>query len=109
MKYVRTKYGVYEVEKKERAYFKGQPWLYYLKGKYNVVEEKDILKQADTLKELIDEYVCVMPSGETFLLDKNTDLKAQVNYVGDVYGEIWVDGELHKVAKINEKGELELL
>lgn len=58
MKYIRTKYGIYEVEKKERAYFEGQPWLYYCKGKYDLVEEKDVLKQADTIEELCDEFVC---------------------------------------------------
>lgn len=53
MKYVRTKDGIYEVEKKERAYFEGQPWLYYCKGKSSLVEEKEVLNQADTIEDLM--------------------------------------------------------
>ena len=60
MKYVKTKNGIYEVEEKERAYFEGQPWLYRCKGKYGIVEEKDIIKQADAIEDLCDVYVIVV-------------------------------------------------
>lgn len=50
--YIRTKYCIYKVEKKDRAYFEGQPLLYYCKGKY--VEEKNVLNKADNIKDLIE-------------------------------------------------------
>jgi len=108
MKYIRTKDGIYEFPKGFTEFNWNNKTL--LENEEHIVwTGGEVIAQADTIKELIDEYVCVMPSGETFLLDKNTDLKAQANYVGDVYASIWIDGELHKVATLNDKGELKLL
>ena len=130
MKYIRTKYGIYEVEKKERAYFEGQPWLYYCKGKYDLVEEKDIIKQADTIEELCDGFVVISEEYEephyvkkfidTNALDfennwkpygngKVLDQSCQKLIDAIIYGAIWTDKGLIYVAKMNEKGELELL
>lgn len=69
-----------------------------------------ITKQADTIEELCDEFVIVdekinqhtIVRKEALLLFKPTPTWA-------LYGSIWVDKNLIKVAKMNEKGELELL
>lgn len=60
------------------------------------------VKQADTIEELCDEFVIIaddkpyirVPAGNT-------------NF--QTYGAIWTDKGLIYVAKMNEKGELELL
>lgn len=111
MKYIRTKDGIYEFLNNSRITETGLWEVATDCGNEGFFGRfrGEVIKQADIIEELVDEYVCVMPSGETFLLDKNTDLKAQVNYVGDVYGSIWIDGDLHKVAKVSKEGELELL
>lgn len=49
-------------------------------------------------KEKHDEYA-------NYLYEENPDFKFEVT----LYGSIWVDGNLIKVAKMNDKGKLELL
>ena len=74
------------------------------------IAKEKVVAQADTIEELCDEFVCVIPNKEKpYLLDKNTNLRLQANYIGDVFGAIWTDKGLIYVAKINSKGELELL
>ena len=68
--------------------------------------EKDIINQADTIEELCDEFVCewnVYPA--LCLLLKRVPKDKQKN----IYGAIWTDKGLIYVAKMNDKGELELL
>ena len=109
MKYVRTKDGIFEVILISPL---GFVRIDKRDGTYPDVFEKDILKQADTLKELIDEYVAIYPKyphlnniidSEYFFSHKSSE--GEYEY----YGSIWIDGNLVKVAKMNEKGELELL
>lgn len=73
----------------------------------------DIVNQAETIEELCDEFV-IARNGErpTILInyDNLSLLKARV--VKDnqkVYGAIWTDKGLIYVAKMNDKGELELI
>ena len=115
MKYIRTKDGIYEVEKKERAYFEGHPWLYCCKGKYELVEEKDIIKQADTIEELCDYYI-VFDNEEHCSITKDYGDFLEIFYecqrhcwLDKAYGAIKTSRGLIYVAKMNEKGELELL
>lgn len=82
-----------------------------------IVTKDDILKEADTIEELCDEYVVKHIHALTpMLIDKFTislkDIKTQ--YSGNdnfeyIYGAIWTDTGLIYVAKLNEKGELELI
>lgn len=83
-----------------------------------------IIKSSDTIEELVDEYVSINKEnkfhslieiekhGNRFTRDKITSwvetLEKKLKKC-DIYGSIWVDGNLIKVAKMNEKGELELL
>lgn len=79
------------------------------------IDVKDIIKQADTIEELVDCYVIIdrdnrFPTTASkedieFLDYKNNKDKANF----DVYGAIWVGADLKSVAKMNDKGELELL
>lgn len=113
MSYIRTKDGIYEPDGES---FDGSYLLVKVKGGWNYLSKKEpILKQADTIEELCDEIVikeydeptpCSSPIG------KSKSWKAYqpiVKEVEAIYGSIWVDGNLIKVAKMNEKGELELL
>ena len=64
----------------------------------------DNLSQADTIEELCDEFVY----GETLIYDKE-EMKFLTSRGEIVYGAIWTSKGLIYVAKMNEKGELELL
>lgn len=107
MKYIRTKDGIYELDKYKEKYH-----YFKVNGSAYKLQKVSECKQADTIEELIDEYVRVHKTfnNRSMICDKELAIsssKHPKHY--DVYGSIWVDGELHKVAKMNEKGELELL
>lgn len=97
MKYIRTKDGVYDGEK------------------YNADYELDkalgkIIKQADTIDELCDEFVYCYKNDMPILV--NEEQIKQLILLGriqDVRGAIWTNNGLIYVAKMNEKGELELI
>ena len=65
-----------------------------------------IVRTADTVEELCDEYVRVNKDIHEYLAseDKPTRYKGS-----EIYGAIWTDKGLIYVAKMNDKGELELL
>lgn len=72
------------------------------------IPKQCIIKEGCTIEELCDEFVC----GENHLLLKLYELKSE-DFKEDVkdivYGAIWTDKGLIYVAKMNEKGELELI
>ncbi len=70
-----------------------------------VLEEKEIIKQADTIEELCDEYVGVVGNMHRQLT--GTNIRSWNDCA--IYGAIWTEWGLKYVAKLNEKGELELL
>lgn len=84
--------------------------------------EADIIKQSENLAELCDEFVCY--GNNTYsLLDRITTIDKYAVFkdksagrVSDLikvgckfYGAIWTDKGLIYVAKMNDKGELELI
>lgn len=105
MKYIRTENGIYETFE----------WLengscYYDNGdRYRYASSFDIIKQADTLEELCDEFVFEVENFKKvflpFTFNKEEDLKRYDN----IYGAVWCEFGLKYVAKFNSKGELELL
>lgn len=132
MKYIRTEDGIYEYEKVKTRVFVQEGM--YSKEKPLSEEESlklfpyEIIKQADTIEELCDEYVAIRKvDGIKFLaeirkaahgrtLGLKTDLfiwrKPLIKSIKKefkVYGAIWTDKGLIYVAKMNKKGELELL
>ena len=110
MKYIRTKDGIYEVKCETDITYElnTQSMLYR-------VYKSEVIKQADTIEELCDEFVlgktkCHKPCVAKLPLDFLKEcVIAKTLYDLVVYGSIWVNDELRKVAKMNDKGELELL
>lgn len=109
MKYIRTKeteYGcIIDTEK-------------YLKetGEECYIPKNEIIKQADTIEELCDEFVLVneyrfkKPKTATELEKDFDEMKNFYTTKDDkIYSAIWTDKGLIYVAKMNDKGELELL
>ena len=75
---------------------------------------KDIIKEADTIEELCDEFIEVhktLKNGifEQPYFDVVSEQVRNGSPVGNLYGAIWTDKGLIYVAKMNEKGELELI
>lgn len=108
-KYIRTKNRVYEVIKNELGE------CIKIDGGFILLEDvKDkIIKQADTIEELCDEFVTLENLDGSVWHSLNftlcDDLRNDKDNDG-VYGAIWIDGKgLIYVAKINEKGELVLI
>lgn len=102
MKYIRTKDGrILEWEKLNKI----------TKLSIDTCEEE--IKEADTIEELCDDFIVVKIDEE----HKKENLifgywlTARINAVKgeDLYGAIWTDKGLIYVAKMNEKGALELL
>lgn len=120
MRYVRTKDGriVKIGEQTDIGYEKGTFEVHNRTGIVAFYEPIEVLKTADTIEELCDEFVAVRKSDNTAHLGKieNTYwFYEQTGWVGRVenykviYGAIWTDKGLIYVAKMNNKGELELL
>ena len=73
-----------------------------------------IVKSADTIEELCDEFVQYIPDMyNTPYLNEWRNIQSTLGNIlandGVVYGAIWTDKGLIYVAKMNDKGELELL
>ena len=108
MKYIRTKeYGVCKVinEDKhtlsyENSYVCGCLW----KDDY-----KDQIQYADTIEELCDEFACVDKVTGCHTLWKVVDKNDLILEDYDWFCAIWADTGLIYVAKMNDKGELELV
>lgn len=112
MKYIRTKNGIYDTEGSKRvnnvkACFIGNAVIY----------DDEVIKQSDTIEELCDCFIIEYTNTEPTMfhnfyhLQRHHDLYGQdYHNVAGRYGCIWVAGKgLIYVAKLNEKGELELL
>lgn len=119
MKYIITKDGIYELmfpnEEQQMSFDHKTIEPAYYTTKNDWVAKKDVIKYADTVEELCDEFVlgktkyhkpCVAKLPLDFLKEC---VIAKTLYDLVVYGSIWVNDELRKVAKMNDKGELELL
>lgn len=82
---------------------------------YQTVRPQFVVKRADTIKELCDEFVVAYENGARIVygdlewakIKAKTSLKVGGKSI--IYGAIWTEKGLIFVAKMNEKGELELL
>lgn len=122
MKYIRTKDGQvnepYKYDNSRHAYFcfpKNNEWTFYY--------DKDVIKVADTIEELCDEFVIYTPNMYSnmkaylrYEFESKLDRAIQdyenykdINEEVYLFGAIWTDKGLIYVAKMNESGELELL
>ena len=124
MKYIRTKERIYEIDEtckrdNQILFFdnKEQTPDYII----DFFEGKDVLKQADTIEELCDMFV-VWLEGRNMPIEMPLSEKEQYEKMKEVVLlgtkeklniwlklAIWTDQGLIYVAKMNEKGELELI
>ena len=113
MKYIRTKDGIFKRYKNSTII--DNIFYYPDNGILPEYRREPILNQADTIEELCDEFVLVdTESKYCGILSKDKEIKFDKVNMGNAYGRkfygaIWTDKGLIYVAKMNEKGELELL
>ena len=114
--YIKTKKNlIYKVaniyhDYRDRPLYEIQNGLNYL-----MLDSDEIRETAETIEELCDEFV-ILPLDQnkrplhhflrTPIID---DISHFINDSHIIYGAIWTDKGLTYVAKMNEKGELELL
>ena len=120
-RYIRTKDGkIYDTEK--CAYTWTTPKFIGLgiSVTENILIPKSLIeRQADSLEEICDVLVVCDPQlllpfirekiGGDLYLHPSFEEEFREGKLEAVYGSIWVDGNLMKVAEMNEKGDLELL
>ena len=143
MKYIRTKDGrIVDIEKfineeKDTPYYKdfefeeiskdGELKWTAVGTEQNSMEEQrgirchfsatlnsEVIKQADIIEELCDEFVLDGMLGQLSITDFynyhfHNSIEQILKNNQTIYGAIWTDKGLIYVAKLNEKGELELI
>jgi hypothetical protein len=117
MKYIRTKDGIFRRYKNSTII--DNIFYYPDNGGFPEYRREPILKQADTIEELCDEIVYVEDSKGVkfyppllniqFVIEHHNQISTNKLDINNFYGAIWTDKGLIYVAKMNEKGELELL
>lgn len=117
MKYIRTADGVFEVKATPETNKMYENSVCYQIYDHNICEArdvliKDIIKEADTIKELCDEFVVEYEDGNHLAYSelewaKDKALRSNKKYI--IYGAIWTSKGLIYVAKMNDKGVLELI
>lgn len=107
MKYIRTKDGIYEVDVLSIHYIGETHFSCWDIKHTRAFNDWHIIKQADTIEELCDEFVCLenkMTFHDLGTITSSCNLKHLT-----IYGAIWTEWGLKYIAKMNDKGELELL
>ena len=122
MKYIRTKDGIYDLEKSLFHQYNGIRVSTPYCKQYE--ENPSLCKTADTIEELCDEFVQINKSKDKDLvkikkidgamyyqkLERVFDSEWHKLSAGEyIFGAIWTNKGLIYVAKMNKKGELELL
>ncbi len=102
MKYIRTKCGIGKVTHEDNKNYRAK-----FGRKYPLISKEDVIKVADTIEELCDVLVSVRDNWHDVWNDFE-DCKILCSE-SEIYGAIWTDKGLIYVAKMNSKGELELL
>lgn len=116
MKYIITKDGKIHISYSD---YQGFEKLWVCKKRntladFYYVRRSNIIKQANTIEELCDEFVFEMGLEHTicqltFEQVRDNILNCELESMSTLYGAIWTDRGLIYVAKMNDKGELELL
>ena len=117
MKYIRTKNGEVFIKhfdkSRNRYYWESQEHttkLTHMSYKEFLKYFGGLDKKSDNLKELCDKYVYIRPNGFHESYDNLSD--DDLDYIREgwiIYGAVWTDKGLIYIAKVNNKGELELL
>lgn len=117
MKYIRTKDGIYEADVLSIHYIGETHFSCWNIEHTRAFNEWHIIKQADTIAELCDciVYDCLpRPYQDAYHKHEIGNIESlkwnrKPEKFENIYGAIWTDKGLIYVAKMNEKGELELL
>lgn len=123
MKYIRTKDGVYELVDNLYQYHNGVEKFWYAKEENGTtlaieITANKILNQSENLYELCDLFIdeetkTIFHKHNGYVINWKTNmvysLKALSESYHSVKGAIYTDKGLIYVAKMNEKGELELI
>lgn len=111
MKYIRTSDGhIYETTGQDKKH----PCYYNIANANLEIDALGIINQSDTIEELCDEIVEVIDGKAQVVYADISFNDLAIAKIRDknnaiVYGAIWTDKGLIYVAKMNDKGELELL
>lgn len=122
MRYIRTKDGVYEIER----YYEPGDYYWVKQDCDQPIGSDEIIKQADTIEELTEFIIHCHKDGELdfYKYDFETDwccyygdqyysetleFFRKGNYDGSIYASIKTDKGLIYIAKMNGEGVLELL
>lgn len=109
MKYIRTPIGIYDLENSVFYDFDGLCKYHISHCEYYENNPEDC-KTSDTIEELCDEFVGVDNTCENgHQLLRAIPYKCANFWNGGVYGAIWTSKGLIYIAKMNDKGELELI
>lgn len=78
------------------------------------IPENEIVDEANTIEELCDEFIVVSDNCEKPIISALPFIELQLYAIGrtkyvNCYGAIWCEWGLKYVAKMNDKGKLELL
>ena len=110
--YIRTKDGVYKIDE-VKPYFLDEKQKLFINNELKVaINEQRVIDQSENLEELCDEFVVIENVyGKIYHSINYTlcdDLRNDKDNEG-IYGCIWTSKGLIYVAKMNDKGELELI
>ena len=108
--YIKTKDGIYKVEG-ETYHKQGYDIDRY---EEDVILKDQVIKQSENLEELCDEFVCYFEcfNRSYYFIYKNSydELKRDVQTIQySAYGAIWTSKGLIFVARMNDKGDFELI
>lgn len=118
MKYIRTKDGriVKLGEAADGGYAAGCVEIRNIAHSVETLAPFEISKEANTIEELCDEFVVKANGHNVVLHDLDSALRFTEDFYNhkltknyEIYGAIWTDKGLMYIAKMNEKGEMELL
>ena len=107
--YIRTKNRIYKVE--SETYDRQG---YYI-GNYDVILKEQVINQSENLFGLIDEFVIIRADTKINQLVRTDNIEylkeviKEDKRIIEVKGAIWTDKGLIFVAKMSNKGELELI
>ena len=109
MKYIRLGNDIYQIIKEKEGYFELRDALDVKMKCYTFMSKREQdYKIADTIEELCDAYVIIYKDTKGILF-MPTEINTELAKTETIFGAIWTDKGLIYVAKMNDKGELELL
>ena len=104
--YIRTKNRIYQVESilRDNGFVKG-----YNVGEMAFIRKDQVINQSENIEELCDEFVVVNNTCFNTPQFLGTIIDKDYYKHEEVYGAIWTSKGLIYVAKMNDKGDLELI